>query len=705
MVVYKCKMCGGNLEIDESTSVITCEYCGSQQTISTTRDEIVINLYNRANNLRSKSEFDNAREVYEKILNIDNTQAEAHWGIVLCKYGVEYVTDYGSELRVPTCHRTEIQSILTDIDYLATLENADSSARIIYEKEALKISDLQKNILQIVNNEKPFDVFICYKETDESSEHTKDSVIASEIYHRLTDEGFKVFYSAITLENILGQEYEPYIFAALTSARVMLVVGTKPEYLNAVWVRNEWSRYLHFMKTDKKKTLIPCYRDMDAYDLPEDFSHLQALDMSKIGFLIDLTRGIKKLLSDNTSTGLKRDDSHPISPLLKRAFMSLEDGDFEDADKFLEEVLNQDPENAKAYIGKMLAQCHLNHESDLAKSLTSLTENKYFNKAVKFANRDYKNQLSSYSEIVEIQILERKYQTALDFKSENTVDSYQKAADLFSAISEYKDAEEQARECRDLVAETEHENINNFEAYQRSATFFSAISEYKDAEEQARECRGLAVETEEGEAIYNEALDLTSKKTVDAYQKAANLFSEISGYKDAQEQARKCRGLAVETENKTIYNEALNRKSEKTVDAYQKAAILFSTISGYKDAEDQSRQCRDLAVETENENIYNKALDLKSKKTVGSYQKAECLFSEISGYKDAAEKARKCHYSAQHIKNMRRVGNVFTVFLPILVLCFLGLGYYFYNGIIIILVIIFAIGAIIFVIHFMDKYQ
>lgn len=39
--------------------------------------------------------------------------------------------------------------------------------------------------------------------------------------------------------------------------------------------------------------LIPAYRDMDPYDLPEEFSHLQAQDMSKLGFMQDLIRGIK----------------------------------------------------------------------------------------------------------------------------------------------------------------------------------------------------------------------------------------------------------------------------------------------------------------------------------------------------------------------------------------------------------------------------
>ncbi|MEZ3426700.1 MAG: hypothetical protein K1W13_04780 [Lachnospiraceae bacterium] len=33
MAIYKCKMCGGALEIHNKESVATCEYCGTQQTL------------------------------------------------------------------------------------------------------------------------------------------------------------------------------------------------------------------------------------------------------------------------------------------------------------------------------------------------------------------------------------------------------------------------------------------------------------------------------------------------------------------------------------------------------------------------------------------------------------------------------------------------------------------------------------------------
>ena len=46
---------------------------------------------------------------------------------------------------------------------------------------------------------------------------------------------------------------------------------------------NAWSSYLALIKAGAQKTLIPAYKDMDPYDLPEEFSHLQAQDKGRLG--------------------------------------------------------------------------------------------------------------------------------------------------------------------------------------------------------------------------------------------------------------------------------------------------------------------------------------------------------------------------------------------------------------------------------------
>jgi tetratricopeptide (TPR) repeat protein len=318
------------------------------------------------------------------------------------------VEDPISHERVPTCHRVQNESILADADYLAALEHAeDSYTKSLYEAEAKRIGDIQKDILSISTKEKPYDVFICYKETTESGTRTKDSTTAQDIYYQLENEGFKVFFSHITLEDKLGQQYEPYIFAALHSAKVMVVIGTKKEFFNAIWVKNEWSRYLALMKKDKNRLLIPCYCEMDAYDLPEELSMLQSQDMSKIGFIQDLIRGIKKVLTADNSTqgsnvsGAVGGGTAPgITQLLDRASIFLEDGDFKSADEYFDRVLDLEPKNARAYFGKLLASFKCKKEDDILLQLKPLEDNSNYQRAVRFSDDEYKQKLEGYNATV-----------------------------------------------------------------------------------------------------------------------------------------------------------------------------------------------------------------------------------------------------------------------------------------------------------------
>lgn len=303
-ITFKCKMCGGDLDITEGSTICECEYCGTIQTVPSADNEKKMNLFNRANRLRFASEFDKAAGVYESIVSEFPEEAEAYWGLCLCKYGIEYVDDPATGKKIPTCHRTSFESIFNDSNFEMALEYADLAAQRVYREEAKEIDRLQKSILDIAKNESPYDIFICYKETDEDGQRTKDSVMAQDIYDALTAKEYKVFFARITLEDKLGQEYEPYIFSALTSAKVMLAIGTNYEYFNAVWVKNEWSRFLDMMKSDKSKTLIPCFADIDAYDMPQEFKNLQGQDMSKIGFMQDLIRGIGKLINHSSANSL-----------------------------------------------------------------------------------------------------------------------------------------------------------------------------------------------------------------------------------------------------------------------------------------------------------------------------------------------------------------------------------------------------------------
>ena len=533
MSIFKCKMCGGTIEFNPGDTVGVCDSCGTKQTLPRLDDDRKANLHDRANHFRRNNDFDKAAGIYEQILNEDNTDAEAYWSLVLCHYGIEYVEDPQSRKRIPTVNRAQFTSIFDDDNYKSALHYADGYQKELYEDEAKAINEIQKGILAISQKEEPFDVFICYKETDNSGRRTQDSVLANDLYHQLTQEGFKVFFSRITLEDKLGTAYEPYIFAALNSAKVMVVLGTKPEYFNAVWVKNEWSRYLSLVKNSNgKKMLIPAYKDMDPYDLPEEFSHLQAQDMSKLGFMQDLIRGIKKIVSAGASKAEVKETvavggNVNVDPLLERAFMFLEDGDWGEANEYCEKVLDQDPKNARAYLGKLMAECRACRMEDLQNCRQPFDGSGNYNKILRFAEPKLIETLKGYiahiNERNENARLTGIYNRAVSAMNEaNSENEYKAAAEIFKKVPGFKDADSLVEKCLD----------------------------------NAEICRK--------DALYNSSRSQMNQNTISSYESAIRMLESISGWKDADEQIYACKKKIEELKAK---QEAERLEAERKAEA------------------------------------------------------------------------------------------------------------------------------------------
>ncbi len=522
MAVFKCKMCGGTVEFEPGATVGVCDSCGTKQTLPRLDDDRRANLYDRANHFRRNNDFDKAAGLYEQILNEDSSDAEAYWSLVLCRYGIEYVEDPATHKRVPTVNRAQFTSVFDDDNYKSAIRYAEIAQRQLYEDEARTINEIQKGILSISQKEEPFDVFICYKETDANGRRTPDSVLANDLYHQLTQEGFKVFFARITLEDKLGAAYEPYIFAALNSAKVMVVLGTKPEYFNAVWVKNEWGRYLALVKNSGgKKVLIPAYKDMDPYDLPEEFSHLQAQDMSKLGFMQDLIRGIKKIAqTDEPKPTVIKETvvtsgtvNTNTAPLLKRAFMFLEDGEWSSANEYCEKVLDIDPECAQAYLGKLMAELRVKAKNDLADCSEPFDDRNNYKKTLRFCDDALRETLTGYithiKERNELTRLTGIYTRALaKMNTADTEEDYKSAAEQFFTIRGFKDADTLADKCMEKAEFARNNRIYSsairemefgindcynedsmIECYNNAIAQFQAIQGWKDADERISICR------------------------------------------------------------------------------------------------------------------------------------------------------------------------------------------------------------------------
>lgn len=557
MAIFKCKMCGGALEVGENQSVATCEYCGTQQTLPKLDNEKKLALFSRANNLRIKSEFDKAAGIYESIIAEFRDEAEAYWGLVLCKYGIEYVDD-GKGSRIPTCHRTLPLSIMEDDDFQQACENADITAKNIYRDEAKAIDKIQKKILNIALSEEPYDIFICYKETDDiTGSRTEDSLIAQDIYTELLKDGYRVFFARDSLREVAGAEYEPYIYAALSSAKIMLAIGTKHDYYDAVWVKNEWSRFISMMSDDSEKVLIPCFRNMDAYDMPKEFKNMQALDMGEVTFFGSLTENIERILDKSKGKAIKETivvnkDNIEVAPLLERGFMFLEDEEWDRADEFFEKVLNKDPKNAQAYLGKLLADLEVSSFEKLSEFHTTFSDSNFYEKIMRFADIDLKERVKNSNNIIARRVEDARkkalYEDALEImQTATTEDMFENAGYMFVEVKDYADAKEKSEECFLRAEDARKDEIlfrakdsmygNDTINYLTAIELLKEIPGWKDSDEIILKCQKKIeeiLEIEEADRIKQEKQSEIIRKRYEEQQKLSlakakrtNLFATI----------------------------------------------------------------------------------------------------------------------------------------------------------------------------------
>ena len=676
MAIIKCKMCGGDLNLVEGSTVCECEYCGTKQTVPSADNEKKLTLFGRAGRLLRACEFDKAAGVFETIVADFPQEAEAYWGLVLCKYGIEYVDDPATGKKIPTCHRSSFDSVLDDPNFEQACENTDAVARRVYRDEARQIEDLRQAILQVSGKEEPYDVFISYKETDENGERTLDSVIAQDIYKELTDEGYRVFFSRISLEDKLGTEYEPYIFAALNSAKVMLVVGTDYENFDSVWVKNEWSRFLKLIAKGEKKTLIPVFKNMDAYDMPKEFAKLAAQDMGKVGAMQDLVRGVEKIAGKKKTepaapvqqpTYISNEADAKTAAAIKRGYMALEDYDWNKAKDYFDQALALDAECAEAYLGLALADakcanentyisrsCGIRPEQEkkslfpdrerVAAAVQSHTVSGFLNED---EIRDlFRFDLVYYSDVKGTEKIAEQEKTvfrnnrnltrALRFAKDETkarLDRFQST--LFSGL------DDNVEKAKQREAAAKDEKAKAYEAHLAAAEQ-KLVELHRQAEIQR-------------EAAYQSACrKQAAAKTIAEYQEAIGTFLEVEEYRDSDERIAQCRAaiedikeqerIRKEAEAKAAAEEA-ERKRKAEAEEAERQRILKERAAKERKAKNKKIgiivgilavvAAAVFLVVTKVVIPNNRYKAAEALLNAGQYKDAIVAFKELDGYKDS----------------------------------------------------------------------
>lgn len=583
MSLFICKMCGGTVTLIRGTTFGECAFCGTKQTIPNTSDEKTKQIFNRANELRKNLEFDEAATTYNQLLGECPKEPEGYWGLCLCKYGIEYVKDPQSGESLPTCYRFKTTSILEDSDYQHALSCTDPVGKQYYTNQAQLIDSIQKQILEIVVKDKPYDVFISYKETDDLGYRTEDSVVAQELYNKLAMEGLRVFYAPVTLEGKQGEKYEPHIFAGLFSSKVLVLIGSRGEYLQSVWVKNEWARFYSMMQTDHAKVMLICVKGSDGYKvLPERFKSFQSFDIEGNRFYDNISTKIINLCGNGVNAHLRSDKKGLWKFMLLQAQALLEERKFDEASKEYDKIIQQNDHCSAAYFGKLLVKYHIASyakfkgiaDSAFFSGIEEITGSIFWNKAIEYATAEEK----------------KRYLLCLE-ELQNAYDNIEKDED-----EDYHKNEEIKRRIKDYIPLLKERGIRyhlNQHKYSTVIKLAIANSDYQDIQyekkhlqEQLKSCRFFEIGRKKRidlsiQNAMHKSVDIEFDKLIPLKSTIEDIDGHLASIKDPNIKTPVSAVDYIElSKNGAVYLFGARNRDHKLANIIE--SELFSTITAYR---------------------------------------------------------------------------------------------------------------------------
>ena len=317
-----CFNCGG--ELIERKGRTVCAYCGTYMPKNISNEETIL-LTSACQKLRL-ADFSEAEQEFDDLIRRHPNNAQAYWGRLLARYGIKYEEDYDGS-RIPTCYAASIESVYESSDYQKAMAYADEENRAVFRGHAAYIERVRKEWVEKASKEPPYDIFISYKDSDGENglSRTDDSVAMQELYFHLRERGYRVFFSRESLRDKAGEKYEPYIYGALATAKVMILYGSKPEYISATWVKNEWTRYLKRMNAGEKKqgSLIVAYEGFRPAELPSALSSLQCMNAGDKLFSSYLFAAIERILSDGNPQPTGTANTSAVGPACDHVTVSI----------------------------------------------------------------------------------------------------------------------------------------------------------------------------------------------------------------------------------------------------------------------------------------------------------------------------------------------------------------------------------------------
>lgn len=385
-----CGICGGAVNAGENGVSGVCGHCGNKMMYPGSD----IKKINRITYLRNTFKFDEAEKLAKELTKAYPDDCEAHWNLLLCEYGIQYVRE-GSNLYA-VCRKdiSALPAFKESTNYKTALEKASEELRPGYVELGDAIEDSVSITRNVFKQEKSYDVFILSRENISADE----DIDGDKLYLRFSSNlEFSTFYAPEMLKDIDAVEKAAQTVFALKHSKILLPSFRTKDDCHDGYLEYAVNIFCAEAEKNKEKLVFPIFNasDMQFQQLPEKLVWYDDIfNCAEAEFMREISDKVESILKPEvnaiepetlvTMTAANKEN------LVKRAYMFLEDGEFETADSYFDKILDIDIEDSRAYIGKLLAECKLRNEEEIRTLPQTVTDDKNFKKALRFASPEQK---------------------------------------------------------------------------------------------------------------------------------------------------------------------------------------------------------------------------------------------------------------------------------------------------------------------------
>ncbi len=403
------------------------------------------------------------------------------------------------------------------------------------------------------------------------------------IRDRLVNRGYNVFYD---IESLKSGHFDSKLYEKIEECLDFIII-LSPHSLDRCVNDGDWVRCEIVHAIQNKKNIIPILTRGFTFpdNMPDDIKelvHMNGVSFENMEFLeARVDKIASMLISKPSRSATAKEDQPAYLPALKRAFMFLEDGEFDKANDYLEQVLNQDPECGEAYIGKIMINRNCRQFSQLNELGEPFDTDPNYKNAMRFSSLERRIELENINQHIKYGMLENAYLLAVKaLEAAVTADDFANAALMFAPIADYKDAKERMAFCSkqsELLKKTalykKAVDLQSKGKWHKAIEAFSSILGFEDSDIRLAICKKehaallAAQKQKRDKENYAKAVELQS---CEAWEEAVELFSKLHGYQDSDQRLAVCQRHAEEL----YIARARLAKRKKTVKSFLTAVVI-----------------------------------------------------------------------------------------------------------------------------------